>query len=462
MRFEAAPDLRRLDDGRVALGGSPLRFLRLSEKGAALVDRLCRGDDLSRSGEVAFARRLVDKGMVVPRPALGAGAFGPDDVTVIVPVRDRADELDACLRAIRKSDPPAEVIVVDDGSHDATSIERVADTHRARLVQLDRNHGPAGARNRGLAEVITPLVAFVDSDVEVGDDWLSWLARFFADEEMGLVAPRVTTPPVRPGASAWARYDAARSPLDLGPRPGPVHAGSRVAYVPAAAILCRTEAVRSLGGFDDLLRVGEDVDLVWRMTEAGWRSWYAGDEGWVTHPVRPDLGAALRQRIAYGSSAAPLDLRHPGAVAPLAVSGWSAGVWAAAAAGQPLVGLAVAASNVVAMSRKVRFLDHPGVESARLVGRGHLGAGELLGRALVRPWFPFTVAAALTSRRARRVALAAAVVPPLLEWARRRPPLDPVRWTACSLADDVSYSVGVWSGCVRARSFRSLRPSFSN
>jgi mycofactocin system glycosyltransferase len=400
--------------------------------------------------------------MVVPRPALGAGPFGPADVTVIVPVRDRADELDGCLRAIGKSDPPAEVIVVDDGSHDATAIERVATAHRARLVRLDRNRGPAGARNRGLAEVTTALVGFVDCDVEVGDDWLSWLARFFSDDEMGLVAPRVSTPPVPAGASAWARYDSVRSPLDLGPRPGPVHAGSRVSYIPAAAILCRTEAVRSLGGFDDLLRVGEDVDLVWRMAEAGWRSWYAGDEGWVTHPVRPDLGAALRQRIAYGTSAAALDERHPGAVAPVAVSGWSAGVWAATAAGQPLVGLAVAGGNAVAMSRKLRFLAHPGVESARLVGRGHVGAGELLGRALVRPWFPFTIVAALVSRRARRVAVAAAVVPPLVEWARRRPPLDPVRWTACSLADDASYSVGVWWGCLRARSLRALRPSFRN
>ena len=109
--------------------------------------------------------------------------------------------------------------------------------------------------------------------------------------------------------------------------------------------------------------------------------------------------------------------------------------------------LAVAGGTAVAMSRKLDFLDHPRVESARLVGRGHLGAGELIGRALVRPWFPFTVAAALVSRRARRVALAAAVVPPLVEWARRRPPLDPLRWTACSLADDVAYSVGVWRGC---------------
>ena len=81
MRFEGAPDLRRLDDGRVALGGSPLRFLRLSEKGAALLGRLCAGADVQRSGEIAFARRLADKGMLVPRPGLGAGPFRPGEKT---------------------------------------------------------------------------------------------------------------------------------------------------------------------------------------------------------------------------------------------------------------------------------------------------------------------------------------------------------------------------------------------
>jgi mycofactocin system glycosyltransferase len=296
----------------------------------------------------------------------------------------------------------------------------------------------------------------------VGEEWLAWLSRHFDDDRMGLVAPRVTAPPASRDAPAWVRYEAVRSSLDLGRRPGPIQAGSRIGYVPAAAIVCRTAAVREVGGFDDLLRVGEDVDLVWRMSEAGWRCWYAGDEGWVTHSLRPDAAAALHQRVTYGTSAAPLDLRHPGAVAPLAVSGWSVGVWVAVAAGHPLAGLAVAVGNVIAMARKLSFLQRPGKESARLVGRGHLWAGELLGRALVRPWFPLTAAAALVSRRARRVALAALVVPPLLEWMRRRPPIDPVRWTACSVADDVAYSVGVWKGCWRERSLRPLRPSLRN
>ena len=71
-----------------------------------------------------------------------------------------------------------------------------------------------------------------------------------------------------------ARYDAEHSPLDLGPEPARVRAGTRVSYVPAAAIVCRVDAIREIGGFDEALRFGEDVDLVWRLDAAGWRCRY--------------------------------------------------------------------------------------------------------------------------------------------------------------------------------------------
>jgi hypothetical protein len=58
--------------------------------------------------------------------------------------------------------------------------------------------------------------------------------------------------------------------------------------------------------------------------------------------------------------------------------------------------------------------------------------------------------------------LAAATVPSLLEWVEQRPPLDPLRWTALRLADDVAYGAGVWAGCVRERSMAALRPDLTS
>jgi mycofactocin glycosyltransferase len=51
------------------------------------------------------------------------------------------------------------------------------------------------------------------------------------------------------------------------------------------------------------------------------------------------------------------------------------------------------------------------------------------------------------------------LIPPTVEWWRRRPGLDPLRWAAASIADDVAYGVGVWTGCLRSRSFGPLIPS---
>src|SRR4029078_6240242 len=107
----------------------------------------------------------------------------------------------------------------------------------------------------------------------------------------------------------------------------------RAPYGPRGGLGRRTEGLRGLGGLEEALRVGEDVDLVWRLVDAGWRCWYVGDEAWVTHAPRDGILEALRQRVQYGTSAAGLDARHPGAVSPVSVSGWSVAVWAAAALG---------------------------------------------------------------------------------------------------------------------------------
>ncbi len=50
------------------------------------------------------------------------------------------------------------------------------------------------------------------------------------------------------------------------------------------------------------------------------------------------------------------------------------------------------------------------------------------------------------------------LLPPLLDWADRRPPLDPARYVAARLLDDAAYSLGVWQGCLARRTARPLLP----
>ena len=119
-------------------------------------------------------------------------------------------------------------------------------------------------------------MAFVDSDCTVPAGWLSGLTWLFDDPSIGAVAPRVRPAgaPHPHRARVVDRYGDARSALDLGPDEGEVGPDRAVRYVPTAALVARREAVAAVGGFDPGMRVGEDVDLVWRLVEAGWRVRY--------------------------------------------------------------------------------------------------------------------------------------------------------------------------------------------
>lgn len=412
-RYRLDDDARRYGD--VLVGGSPLKLFRLTDAGARVVDRVEAGDAVTESGLVTG---LVDAGALHP-VGPSTGRFTPSDVTIVTPVFG----------------PTANVapgaIVVDDGSEPP-----VAEA----TVRLDRNRGPGAARNAGLAHVITALVAFVDSDVRLPDGWLDALLPHFDDDRVALVAPRVCS---APGTSALHRYEMEHSPLDLGSRPGRVRAGSRIGYVPAAAVVCRVDPIREIGGFDETLRFGEDVDLVWRIDESGRRVRYE-PASVVFHRPRPTWRAWFDQRVGYGSSAAPLSRRHPAALAPLRMSGWSLAAWVSAVLVHPVVGVMIGAGSAAALVRKLD--DLPPRAAFLLAWRGNLAAGRQIAEAIRRAWWPIVMFVGIRSRRVRVGLLLAAL-------ASRHP----VR-----VIDDLAYSIGLWRGVADERTAAPLVPEISS
>jgi mycofactocin glycosyltransferase len=427
---------RRYD--RLVIAGSPLRLFRLSAAGQRVAEAVEKHLELPPR-HAKLTDRLIDAGAIHPNPV--GSPFTAADVTIVVP---------AC-NTVPTVTHAGTVIVVDDASNPALPV-----SDRQRTIRLPNNRGPAAARNAGLAGVMTPLVAFVDTDVDLGTDWLQPLLRHFSDPRVALVAPRVVS---AAGPTTLAQYEEARSPLDLGDVAGRIAAGTRISYVPAAAIVVRADALRAIGGFDESLRTGEDVDMVWRLTAAGHRCRYE-PASTVHHHPRTTLPAWVRQRVAYGRSAASLDRKHPGAVTPLRMSGWSAAVWALVLARRPALGVAVGAGTIIALRRKLA--DLPPAESVRLAGLGHLYAGRQVAGAITRVWWPVALLTAVLVRRTRLPLLGAALVPPLLDWLGRRGPLDPARYTALRLADDVAYGTGVWIGAVEQRTVGALAPTFTN
>ncbi|MGO9822306.1 MAG: mycofactocin biosynthesis glycosyltransferase MftF [Solirubrobacteraceae bacterium] len=418
LRLRVDDSTRILRDGRLVVGRRPAHVVHLTAAGGRCVsawrDGAAVGDS---SGERALAARLIDAELAHPAPA--DSPWTTADVAVVIPARDRAELLAECLQALG---PVAEVLVVDDCSDDRREIEAVA--RGVGLLRLDRRSGPAAARNAGLAATKAPLIAFIDADARPLAGWLEPLLAQCADPLVGAVAPRIRVPA---GRSTLDVYEAARSPLDMGARAGLVGPGRRVRFVPATALVVRRDAAAD--GFDDSLRFGEDVDFVWRLAADGWMVRYE-PAACVEHSHRHGLRPWLGQRVEYGSSAAPLATRHPGQLSHLVLP---SSVIPALPAGlrRDLVPLVATA--------QVRF------------------ARQILDAAW-RAYPPLVLAAAARSRRAGRLAAAALVISTTADYLERRPRLDPLRFGALRVADDLSYAAGVWRGCIEARNPGPLIP----
>ena len=297
MRLVLDASVRLYDGGRVLVARG--RIIRLTEGGPAALRALLA--DTATPAQRRLGDRLVAAGMAHPRPRPQRRP-----TTIVIPVRDRPDDL---ARLLITLDHPhvTPVRVVDDGSRVPVS----------GAIRRETAGGPAVARNEGLKGVETELVAFLDSDTLPPPDWIERLAGHFDDPKVAVVAPRVK-----------GRL------LDMGPHPAEVRPGGPVPYVPTAAVLMRRTALPD-DPFDPRLRYGEDVDLIWRLIDAGWRVRY--DPSVV---VEHEDHGTLKRRFLYGTSAAPLRQRHPGKLRHVIARPWPVATLALLAARRP--GLAAA------------------------------------------------------------------------------------------------------------------------
>jgi glycosyltransferase involved in cell wall biosynthesis len=479
----------------VLFGGSPPRLLRLNPAGQRALAELRSGPVCSPAAG-KLARRLTDTGLAQPRPP------GPalPDVTVVIPARDRPAHLDRCLAALGRDYP---VIVVDDGSRQAAAIAGLCRQHSATLIRRPRPGGPGPARNDGLAQVTTSLVAFLDSDCEAGPEWITSLAAHFADPLVAAVAPRVRA---ITGPSAAGRYLGARAPLDMGPQEGRVLPLTRLSYVPTAALLVRRTALASdeaktvapdassadgahlpaagspgavssstgpfaagpfdAGPFDASLRYGEDVDLVWRLAEAGWRVRYDPAAS-VSHAEPATWVRLLARRFRYGCSAAPLAQRHPGQVPPLILQAWPAAAVAALLARRPVAALAAYGAGTGQLVRLLRGWDVPPKGVLRPMADSVLQTWLGAGRWTIQYALPVAAAGlarpggqTARTRLGRRLAVASLLVgPPIAEWRRIRPSMHAAAFSLGYLADEVAYGAGVYRGAAAERLLSPLLPT---
>jgi mycofactocin glycosyltransferase len=449
--------VRVLGDGSALLGGSPTRLLKLAPAAQGMLcdGRLKVRDDVSAQ----LARTLLDATVAHPRPA---GGPSHRDVTVVIPVRDNVSGVRRLLNSLRG----LRVIVVDDGSLSPIEAADFAGTHGdIEVLHHPRSKGPAAARNTGLAACTTDFVAFMDSDVTPRRGWLEALLGHFCDPTVALVAPRIVG--LAHSENVVARYEAVHSSLDLGQREAPVLPHSTVSYVPSAAIICRRSAISEVGGFDETMQSGEDVDLCWRLIEVGARLRYE-PIALVAHDHRTQLRDWLARKAFYGGSAAPLSVRHPDKTAPVVISGWALMAWILMALGTSLSQLA---SIVIAIftgrriARAMRSAETSLADVVVIAARGLWSAALQLASAICRHYWPVALLAAILSRHCRHVVVVAAVMDGVVDWLRRRDatgdeaePIGLLTYLLLKRVDDLAYGLGLWWGVVRERNLRALKP----
>jgi len=237
-----------------------------------------------------------------------AGALPPSlghypKVSVVICAYNAERTMAACLDSLEKLRyPNYEVVIVNDGSKDAT--RAIAERYPAFRLINQENRGLSVARNVGMQAAAGEIIAYTDSDCVVDPDWLTYLVyKFVRNGFVAVGGPNF--PP--PEDSAVAAYVAA-SPG------GPTHVllDDEVAeHIPGCNMAFTKRALEEVHGFEAIFAAaGDDVDVCWRLQNQGYTIGFS-PAAMVWHFRRNTVRDYLRQQRGYGKAEALLYFKHP-------------------------------------------------------------------------------------------------------------------------------------------------------
>lgn len=451
---------------RVLMGGSPWRMVVLDDQSARFAREIAQSGDsgvtLESLRDRQAATKLLFRGFVFPvvrsRFRLNVeSASEIDNITIVIPIHERAEQLAELLSEIRRLDGIGRgIIVVDDGSKDEFGIAAVTDRFGARLVRLPDNRGPGGARNAGSLQTASPFIAFLDSDCLPTSDWVRNLLGHFEDQRVGVIAPRIKT--LHLENSALKRFEEVRSSLDMGKFPDHLARGGRLSFVPSAALIVRREVFENIR-FDESLRIGEDVDFMWRVLQSGWTVNY-DPSVYISHRGRDGLRAWIKRTFEYGTSAADLERRHPGALTPAVFSGWNVVIIGALMSGRYKVVATTFFVAVGLLAWQLRSVPQSLSLASQVVSRGLVSDIEQFGKLLRREWWPVGALAVVAAPKSKlsRTVIVAMTAHLVNDWRNEKPDLDPIRYVAFRMVQDAAYGSGVIHSAGMSKAWGPLRP----
>ena len=441
--FVCDTEWHRAKKGLGVLAGSPLTYFSVSAAGALILDAIESSTELP-ANHAPLTDRLLAAGAIHPVPKTHVELT---DITVVIPAFITNHDSLAALTSLLVQLHGVSILVVDDCSPIPLAFPS------AHVVRHETNMGPAAARNTGLALATTTYVAFVDTDISTTSDQLASLAAYLIDESVGIVAPRITT---NPGSTFIEEYESMHSPLDLGKEPALVRPVSRVSYVPSAVLVARTSTIRDVQAFNPSMRVGEDVDLIWRLVESGLQCRYVPSVQCI-HAPRTSYRGLLKQRFGYGSSAAKLDMLHPHSAAPFRSHILFTVPAAAILMGYLFVAMYSLFPAFAFVLYSLRTTAIPFKTKTLVARKGIISSTTLLARAISRAWWPVFFIAAFYSIPLGAMLTFSVLVPPTWGIVRRRPRYT-FRYMGTRILDNFAYGLGVWAGALRAKKLRCLVP----
>jgi O-antigen biosynthesis protein len=246
-------------------------------------------------------------------------------VSVVIATYNGSRTLEACLKAataLRYAD--YEVIVVDDGSRDATP-EIAAKFSGVRYIRQE-NRGLSAARNTGIAAATGEVVAFTDDDCRPDEDWLHYLiGDLLGHDFAGIGGHNFLPPEDSPVAAAVAASPGGPAHVMLSDR--------EAEHIPGCNMAFYKWVLEEIGGFDPVYRkAGDDVDVCWRVQARGHRIGFS-HAGFVWHYRRATINAYLKQQAGYGEAEALLARKHPEFFNSFGGGIWKGRIYSNAAAG---------------------------------------------------------------------------------------------------------------------------------
>jgi cellulose synthase/poly-beta-1,6-N-acetylglucosamine synthase-like glycosyltransferase len=223
-------------------------------------------------------------------------------VSVVIPAYNAQETIGDCVHSLLGSALPREqfeILVVDNGSRDRTPAILASYGAELRVLHEPRR-GAAAARNRGLRHARGACVAFLDADSTADPRWLPEILPPLDDPSVGIVGGRILAQrPCNSIAAFGERIHDAELAINVSQPP----------YVATGNWASRLAVLREVGFFDESLLRSQDVDLSYRIVQAGYRLVYAPDAV-VYHLNECTLLGLFREGALHGYHSLPVSRKH--------------------------------------------------------------------------------------------------------------------------------------------------------